>query len=504
MCESRKINVVAVSNEIRLIKNSGQVFTPDFLVKQMLDFCSYTTGNILHKHIIDNSCGDGAFLCVVVVRYCVEHIRVYGTTEHLAEALETYIHGIELEKTAYDNCVYNLSAIAESFGLTDVHWDLHNTDALTVTEYDHKIDFVVGNPPYVRVHNLAESYANVKSFYFAQGGMTDLYLVFYELGLRMLNTTGRLCYITPSSWLSSLAAANMRSYILTRRNLSALIDLGHYQAFDNATTYTMIALFDMKQSKDTVDYYIYSETLGKEVYEDSLTYEEMTIGSSFYVAKRKDLQLLQAIKTTPTQQYVQVKNGFATLADKVFILGVDFDELTIPVLKASTGRWHKGFFPYNKQGKPFSREEIFAHPVIAKYLNDHKAELLKGNNEDSFPDWYLYGRTQALKDVQRKKYAINTIVRGVESIKLAEVPAGAGLYSGLYILTDTPFEVIQQIICCEDFIKYISMLKNYKSGGYYTYNSKDLEQYLNYKISAYERKHHHIPAYQRELFECAV
>ncbi len=27
------------------------------------------------------------------------------------------------------------------------------------------------------------------------------------------------------------------------------------------------------------------------------------------------------------------------------------------------------------------------------------------------------------------------------------------------------------------------MLKNYKSGGYYTYSSKDLEQYLNYKLS---------------------
>jgi len=34
--------------------------------------------------------------------------------------------------------------------------------------------------------------------------------VFFELGLRMLSAGGRLCYITPSSWLNSLAGENMR------------------------------------------------------------------------------------------------------------------------------------------------------------------------------------------------------------------------------------------------------------------------------------------------------
>ena len=40
---------------------------------------------------------------------------------------------------------------------------------------DKKMYFVVGNPPYVRVHNLNESYVSVKSFSFAEGGMTPAF-----------------------------------------------------------------------------------------------------------------------------------------------------------------------------------------------------------------------------------------------------------------------------------------------------------------------------------------
>ena len=69
--------------------------------------------------------------------------------------------------------------------MENVGWDLLNTNALSVTRYDGQMDFVVGNPPYVRVHNLEEDYDEVKSFRFAEGGMTDLYLAFYELGLRL-------------------------------------------------------------------------------------------------------------------------------------------------------------------------------------------------------------------------------------------------------------------------------------------------------------------------------
>lgn len=489
------------NNSNRMVKHSGQVFTPDFLVVSILDYAEYTKGNIIKKHVIDNSCGDGAFLCAIVSRYCEEFIAIHGTIIGLKYELEHYIHGIELDSIAYENCLYNLNIITSEYGLESVKWDIMNTSALSVTKYNNLMDYVIGNPPYVRVHNLENDYDEVKTFTFAQDGMTDLYLVFFELGLRMLNKSGKLCYITPSSWLSSLAATNMRNYIFTYRKLVGLIDLGHYQAFENATTYTMISLFDMRNNKNQIDYYTYSQDSKDKVFVDSFTYEQMLIGKKFYVASSIDLDFLRAIKTTPTYNYVQVKNGFATLADNVFIKNVNFKTFTIPILKASTGKWHQGFFPYDKKGKPLPKETIFSHPEIAEYLEKNKAVLLKKHTEKQKPDWYLYGRTQALKDVYSMKYSINSIIKEVNTIKLIDVPIGSGLYSGLYILTEVPRSILESIIKSEDFIKYLSLLKNYKSGGYYTYNSKDLEQYLNYKISQYERAKYFIPADKRGIFE---
>lgn len=448
------------------VKNSGQVFTPDFLVSNILDYVGYTDGNILQKHVIDNSFGDGAFLCCIVDRYCKDYITRNESILGLKDDLEKYIHGIEIDTIAYDKCLVNLDTIISKFGVKDVKWNILNCNALSVSVFDNMMDFVIGNPPYVRVHNLGLNYEDVKSFSFGKDGMTDIYLVFYELGLRMLNKNGKLCYITPSSWLSSLAATNMRNYIIKHKNLVSLIDLGHYQPFEGAITYTMIALFDKQKTYGYIDYYVYSEESKSKVYVDTIPYEDMLIDGKFYTGRRKELSMLKLIKTTNTNsKSVKVKNGFATLADKVFIKNVPFEKFTIPILKASTGKWERGFFPYDTNGKPLSKEELFSYPEIAEYLTKHKTDLLKKQTELQNPNWYLYGRTQAIKDVYLKKYAINTIIKSVETIKLIEVPSGQGVYSGLYILTDIPFEVLESIIKSDEFIGYLKILKHYKAVG---------------------------------------
>ena len=80
------------------------------------------------------------------------------------------------------------------------------------------MDFVLGNPPYVRVHNLGEIFDIIKNFQFSQNGMSDLFIAFYELGIKMLNRNGILGYITPSSYFNSIAGHYMRKY-LTQNNL---------------------------------------------------------------------------------------------------------------------------------------------------------------------------------------------------------------------------------------------------------------------------------------------
>lgn len=466
----------------KAVKQHGRVYTPDYLVKVILDFGGYDKPNILKKHVIDNSCGDGAFLTEIVRRYCASFLTQKQDLSKLKHELETYIHGIELDAVECDKCILNLNKVVEEYGISKVKWDITNADTLTVDRFNAKMDYVVGNPPYVRVHNLENSYENVKKFKFAEGGMTDLFIVFFEIGFNMLAKGGLMCLITPSSWLGSLAGTHLRQYIYTHQNLSGVIDLEHFQPFE-ATTYTFISRFSKSKKNSQIDYYTFDGEKLKAKFQEKLSYSDIQIGKNFYFSKKTHLSLLNNIKTTYGYPYVSVKNGFATLADKVFIGDFDFTKGTIDILKASTGKWSKCIYPYDKKGKPLPLKDFMNNTEAYNHLLSHQDKFSKSRDIEDDKFWYLFGRTQALKDVSKVKYAINTLIKDKGSIKLECVPQGAGIYSGLYILTDIEFETIKQLVYSEDFINYVKLLKNYKSGGYYTFASKDLEQYLNYKLS---------------------
>ena len=466
----------------KAVKQHGRVYTPDYLVKVILDFGGYDKPTILKKHVIDNSCGDGAFLTEIVRRYCAFFLTQKLDLSKLKHELETYIHGIELDAVECDKCILNLNKVVEEYGISKVKWDITNADTLTVDRFNAKMDYVVGNPPYVRVHNLEESYEIVKKFKFAEGGMTDLFIVFFEIGFNMLAKGGLMCLITPSSWLGSLAGTHLRQYIHTHQNLSGVIDLEHFQPFE-ATTYTFISRFSQSKKNCYIDYFTFDGEKRKAKFQEKLSYSDIQIGKNFYFSKKEHLSLLNNIKTTYGYPYVSVKNGFATLADKVFIGDFDFTEGTIDILKASTGKWSKCIYPYDKKGKPLPLKDFMNNTEAYNHLLSHQDKLSKSRDIEDDKFWYLFGRTQALKDVSKVKYAINTLIKDKGSIKLECVPQGAGIYGGLYILTDIEFETIKQLVYSEDFINYVKLLKNYKSGGYYTFASKDLEQYLNYKLS---------------------
>ena len=467
---------------VKTVKKFGRVYTPCHIVNLILDFGGYKTTKILRRHVIDNSCGDGAFLIEIVNLYCTEFLKTSNDLTLLKSELQTYIHGTELDSKECGLCIQNLNQVSKKYGITDVQWDILNANTLKIDQFNGKMDFVFGNPPYVRVHNLENIYGEVKKFKFTEGGMTDLFIVFFEIGFKMLTRKGSMCLITPSSWLNSLAGRNLRKYILEHRNLSGVIDLEHYQPFE-ASTYTIISRFSNSKKHSLIEYFNYNEIILEKRFQDNLTYNNIVIGKNFYFSKKDNLELLKKIKQTQTHQHVTVKNGFATLADRIFIGDFDFTEGTIPILKASTGKWSKCIFPYNETGKPLTESELRKLEEVYEYLSFHQNKLSKNRDIEDDKYWYLFGRTQALKDVSKTKYAINTIIKDIHSIKLEVVPQGCGVYSGLYILTEFKFEIIRQLVYSEDFIEYIKLLKNYKSGGYYNFSSKDLEQYLNYKLT---------------------
>jgi len=240
------------------VKELGQIYTPRHIVEDMLDLLCYNGSAILQKHIIDNSCGNGAFLTIIVERYIKSYKDEYGNLDGIENELAKYIHGIEIDEYEYFQCIDELNCLTLSQGIGEVDWDISNCDTMECNDYDGKMDFVVANPPYVRIHNLGENFEKVRDYKFSKSGMTDLYIVFYELGFNMLNGNGKLCYITPNSFYSSGAGQDFRDFIFSQKNLYEIVDLGHYQPF-NATTYTTICAFDNSKKFDYVHYSIYTK-----------------------------------------------------------------------------------------------------------------------------------------------------------------------------------------------------------------------------------------------------
>ena len=152
------------------LKEEGKIFTPLNIVNVLLDIAKYVgSERILEHHFMDNSAGDGNIVVAAISRYCVEHIRVKKGNKGLKEALETYIHAIELNKSNFRQLKKRLDDTAAMYGVNDVKWDIRLGNSLSIKDYDGKMDYVVGNPPYVEYGklpvkpntNYGNSYADV-------------------------------------------------------------------------------------------------------------------------------------------------------------------------------------------------------------------------------------------------------------------------------------------------------------------------------------------------------
>ena len=476
----------------------GQVQTPDWVVDKILREIGYAygvgNGKILHWHIMDNSCGEGAFLTEIVRLICAAG-NIHFKSKRLVltkEALETYVHGIEIDAASHKKCIEALDKVALGWGIKKVNWDVRLADALGCHDYDGMMDFVVGNPPYVRVHNLASDF--IKDYKFAHGGMTDLYLAFFELGFNMLKPDGKLAYISPSSWFTSNAGRNLREYILRRRNLRRVFDFGHVQVFDGVQTYTAISCFDNGLRHDSVDYTKQLQDDWGTV--DTVDYQDFVIDGRFYFATKHQTdrlrEMLNFYDNLPKEKRAyEVKNGFATLADKVFITekttspntgeNSGFGLALIHAYKASSGKVHHCIFPYNQDGTMMTETELREKsPGEYQWLAENKERLLKRSTSEP---WYAYGRTQAIKDTFKTKYPISSIIKLDCPAKVGTSASGTGVFGGLYVLPKVDgidWDTINDAMTSNDFYYFVEMLGKYKSGGYYSFSSKDAEVYLNW------------------------
>lgn len=482
--------------------HNEQIYTPSKVVNFMLDNVGFNNKcGIEGKHIIDNSCGNGNFLVEIVK-------RIFQFIPNIdREYLETYVHGIEIDEPAYNEAINRLNKIATEHNISNVKWDVRNSNALRTTDFDNSMDYVVGNPPYCNVHHMSkENYDLLKTeFFFCSDGMTDLYIGFFEKGIQMLNSNGILGYITPNSWLTSNAGYWLRDHLYSHNSLQKIYNFDTDKLFNDATTFTCITIIDNNRSFDDDNIVVYHGNFND--LSDNKQHCSVVDKHDIYVSEKiltnlKD-DVIRHIIDYEIKDYDKrfiVKNGLATLKDKLFVINPDDKDANVDIyvdlycneiidcVKASKGEFKYIIYPYDDSGKPLSYDNLC---LYVRSLLERRAERL--DIDMTQENWYLYGRTQAIKDVNKYRVSCNNLIRDKNDVILRELPANTAVYSGFYIIRNGMlqnrkemkllYHQVEDALKTNLFANYVKSIGKSKNGGYYTFSTEDLEQFLNYFYS---------------------
>lgn len=246
-------------------------------------------------------------MCEIVKIYINEAKKQNFDNKTIKNHLQTYIHGIEIDENLYQNCIQNLQNLTKNIG--KISWDITLGDAFLIEKF--KTKWILSS----EIRRMSELQKNelLKNYNFSKSAMGDIYLAFFEIGLKMLNKNGILGYITPSSYFQSLSAKNMRKFFIEQNLLYKIVDLKHFKPFE-AATYTAITI--LKNSQKQTEIFDYDTKNLKPIFKTKLSQKDFFINDKFYFSKQNFKEILQA---KPTK--ICVKNGFATLADS-FLSGI--------------------------------------------------------------------------------------------------------------------------------------------------------------------------------------
>ena len=471
--------------------NNCQVFTPDYIVERMLNLLNYSGDNIKNKTIFEPSFGDGAFLIAIVKRILSYSEKQNLSNEETINILNN-VYGVEIDKKYYDITIQRLNNILSEYG---IEYDWQNLICGNTLHYvpPIKFDFTIANPPYQRVmHMDLSTRSEIEVNYQFGGGNTDLYVVFFEYCLKVMNPAGKLCFITPNSYFKNSSQASFRKYLSDNNLVDTIIDYCNVKVFDSIATYTAVILLDFdKKSKNTR--YIMMKNETEKEYQSAVDLKSFNTKPWVFTSP-SDARFLEEIarRQIKLKDLCDVQHGIATNADKIYIVNkndVDNFEKDIlrPVTKASTlNSDNKIIFPYEWDPiRSYYRiipEGLLRanYPKTYEYLSQHRVVLDNRDMERNNVEWYQYARSQGIQNSNNKKIALKHILSSEDtSCEIQELDNQALVYSGIYIVVkdEQSYDFVKEILLSEEFHKYLFLVGKNMAGGYRNVSAKFVKEF---------------------------
>ena len=229
-----------------------QVFTPHNIVVEILNQVGYIE-KLYGKKVLENSCGDGAFLVEIVDRYIIDCLKQNFSKDRIIYGLENDIYGNEIDEKHKVNCIDNLNRVAQKYNIDCVKWNIVQNDFLKSSIIE-KFDFIIGNPPYITYSDLNKTTRSFikKNFIVCSDGKPDYYYAFIEKSIKLLADDGKLAYLIPNNIFKNRFADILRIFMLP--HLSVIIDYTTEKLFENKLISSAIIICNGTQNNNDIQY----------------------------------------------------------------------------------------------------------------------------------------------------------------------------------------------------------------------------------------------------------
>jgi adenine-specific DNA-methyltransferase len=212
------------------------VYTKRWVVELLLDLSGYhPENNLVDAIAVEPAAGDGAFLGPMIERVAESCRRLGRPLSDCSDSIVAFELDDQSATRARSLAVGVLTdrdvprELAERLAAAWVRTGDYLFEAMSI-----QADFVIGNPPYVRLEDIPEETATLyRNAYPTMRGRADLYVAFFEAALHQLNERGVCAFICADRWMRNQYGAELRELISSAFGVEAVIEMHNADAFDD-------------------------------------------------------------------------------------------------------------------------------------------------------------------------------------------------------------------------------------------------------------------------------